>query len=309
MKKKLTIVILIATIFIVGVEVFLRCYYGFCDAVLTQESDKYEYIAQPNQNRFRFRKHVAYNELSMRSQSIDNKCVEGGVKITILGFGDSVLNGGVQTEQDSLATCIIENVLTQEYEKNVRCLNISYGSWGPDNCYAYLEEKGDFDADLIFLVVSSHDAHDNMDFQKVVGVHPAYPAKQYSSAIYELIDRYLIPRIFTKKKEADHIVKGDVFNSGFLSFSHYTHKNEIPFFIYLHPDEKEMQDGKYDRQGDEIIEFCADNNIPLLKGIEYEDESCFRDGIHLNEHGQQILANALLLEIKRFLDIKAAKSK
>jgi hypothetical protein len=85
------------TILIVFIETYLRYYWGFCDAVLTQESDKFEYIAQPDQNRFRFRKHVRYNEYSMRSGRL-----KSSDSIRILGFGDSVLNGGVQTEQDSL---------------------------------------------------------------------------------------------------------------------------------------------------------------------------------------------------------------
>jgi hypothetical protein len=64
-----------------------------------------------------------------------------------------------------------------------------------------------------------------------------------------------------------------------------------------------MQERKYDSQGDEIIKFCIENNILLLKGMEYEDESCYRDGIHLNEHGQKILADILLCEIERFLSV------
>jgi hypothetical protein len=116
------------------------------------------------------------------------------------------------------------------------------------------------------LTLSSHDAHDNMDFQKVVDVRPNYPSKQYLSAIYELVDRYLIPRIFTKKKESDHLVKGSVFNSVFLLFYHYAQENDMPFFIYLHPDRKEMQERKYDYQGDEIIKFCTDNNGDVPKG-------------------------------------------
>jgi hypothetical protein len=293
MKKKIIILAVTIIISIVFIETYLRCYWGFCDAVLTQESDKFEYIAQPNQDRFRFRKHIRYNEYSMRSDSL-----KSSDSVRILGFGDSVLNGGTQTEQDSLATSIIEHELSREYSESIRCFNISYGSWAPDNCFVYIKEYGNFDADLIFLVVSSHDAHDNMDFQKVVDIHPSYPSKQYLSAIYELIDRYIIPRIFTKREEADHIVKGNVFNSGFLSFYRYTQEHNIPFFIYLHPDRKEMQEKKYDYQGYEIIKFCIDNNIPLLKGLDYEDETCYRDGIHLNERRQKILLSILFAQIK-----------
>jgi hypothetical protein len=165
-----------------------------------------------------------------------------------------------------------------------------------------MEEYGDFEAGLIFLVVSSHDAYDNMDFRKVVDVHPSYPSKQCRSAIYELIERYLIPRFFAKKgAETDHIVKGDVFNPGFFSFYRYTQEKQIPLLIYLHPDRQEVFDGKYDDQGMEIIKFCCNNHVPLLEGLQYEDASCFRDGIHLNEHGQRVLANALLPEIIKLL--------
>jgi hypothetical protein len=168
-----------------------------------------------------------------------------------------------------------------------------------------MQEHGDFDADLIFLVVSSHDAYDNMDFQKIVDVHPAYPSRQYVSAIYEVIDRYIIPRIFAKNsaEPADHIVKGSIFNSGFLSFYRYTQEKQIPLFIYLHPDRKELLDGKYDYQGDEIIKFCRDNSIPLIEGLRYEDEAAFRDVIHLNDRGQRILAEALLPKITGLLNL------
>jgi hypothetical protein len=132
-----------------------------------QESATFEYIARPNQSRFLSGKHVCYNEYSMQSdrlQSSDN--------LRILGFGDSVLNGGTDIDHDSLATGIIKRVLNSQYpERNIRCLNISCTDWEPDNCFAYIEEYDDFDAGLIFLVVSSHDAYDNMDFRKIVGVH------------------------------------------------------------------------------------------------------------------------------------------
>lgn len=62
-------------------------------------------------------------------------------------------------------------------------LNISAGSWGPDNCAAYLKEKGTFGAEGIILVVSSHDAHDNMNWQTVVGQSVAFPDKQYKLSI------------------------------------------------------------------------------------------------------------------------------
>ena len=301
MKKKITITCIIILILIIVSEIYLRLYWGFCDTVLMQKSDKYEYIAQPNQNRFRFRKHINYNEFSMRSDSLSNND-----KIRILGFGDSVINGGAITDHDSLATTIIEKELANKYGYSIRCLNISAGSWGPDNCYAYLEEHGDFDADLIFLVLCSHDAYDNITFEEVVDVQPSFPSKQYLSAIYELIDRYIIPRYIKSSSKAqndDPIAKGDIFNSGFLSFYNYTKQNEIPFFIYLHPTLSEVRNNCYDHQGDSIISFCAEKEISLIQGLFFEEEVDFRDKIHFNDKGQKKMADILLPEIKKNIDI------
>jgi hypothetical protein len=293
-NRKLAII----TALIIAIEIYLQYSWGFCDVVLMQESDHFEYIAQPNQNRFRFKKHIRYNEYSMRSENL-----RSSDSLRILGFGDSVLNGGMTTDHDSLATTIIERVLNRDCaEHNIRCLNISCEGWGPDNCFAYMEEYGDFDAGLIFLVVNSNDAYDNMDFRKVVGVHPDYPSKQSLSAIYEM-GEYFISKIFSKKQDGSgHIVKNDNdFNPGFLSFHRYTQEKGIPLLVYLHPDRQEIINGTYNTSGEEIIRFCVDNHIHLIEGLKYEDISSFRDMIHLNEHGQKILANALLLEIKAWM--------
>ncbi|MDR1169343.1 MAG: hypothetical protein LBK97_00730, partial [Prevotellaceae bacterium] len=225
--------------------------------------------------------------------------------IRILGFGSSVLNGGMQTDQDSLATSIIEKTLNRQYEEhNIRCLNISCENWGPDNCFAYIEEYGDFDAAMIFLVVSSHNAYNNMDFRKTVDVHPNYPSKQSLSAIYEM-GEHLISRIFTKQRDPSLLIikNSNVFNPGFQSFHRYAQEKDIPLLIYLHPDREEVINGRYDIRGEEIIRFCLDNDISLIEGLLHEDISSFKDAIHLNDRGQRFLAKTLLPEIKKLLKI------
>ncbi|MDR1129646.1 MAG: hypothetical protein LBK96_01515 [Prevotellaceae bacterium] len=289
---------------IIILEICLQYRWGFCDVVLMRESDRFEYIAQPNQSRFRFGKRIRYNEYSMRSDRLlpsDN--------IRILGFGDSVLNGGMKTDQDSIATSIIERVLDRQYsEHSIRCLNISCENWSPDNCFAYMEEYGDFDASMIFLVVSSHNVYDSMDFRKTVDVHPNFPSKQSLSAIYEM-GEHLVSRIFAKKRNVPHhtVNNSNTFNPGFQSFHLYTQKKDIPLLIYLHPDREEVINGRYDARGEEIIQFCRDNGILLIDGLKYEDISCYEDTIHLNDRGQRIMANALLPEIKKLLEMGVLK--
>lgn len=203
-------------IILVGGEFILRHFMGLTQAPLYFESDKYEYMPCPNQDGYRFGNHYHYNSYSQRSEEPDT------TKQIILGLGDSVIFGGVQTDQDSLATTIFTK------ETGIQMLNISAGSWGPDNCAAYLREKGLFHAKAMFLLVSSHDAHDNMTFEPVVGIHPSYPKENYKLAYWELLERYILPRIFKKKSkklDPDQQVNantgidikkdGKIFNPGF----------------------------------------------------------------------------------------------
>ena len=182
MKKKRFVLLILFLVFVVG-ELVLRFAFGFCDALLYRESDKYEYIAQPNQDRHRFGAHIYYNSYSQRNDEPDS------TKVRVLGLGDSVIFGGTWMDQNSLASTLFSEAT------GTQMLNISAGSWGPDNCAAYLKENGTFDASAMILVCSSHDAFDVMTHVPVVGVVPTYPDLQYKLAWTELIDRYLVPRI------------------------------------------------------------------------------------------------------------------
>jgi len=282
-----------------SVEIFLRKYYGFCDTVLMKEDPDFEYIAQPNQKRFRFGNNVEYNSFSMRSKEVDTSAV------IILGFGDSVFNGGVQTDQDSLASTLLSDTLTRIEGKKVQFLNISAGSWGPDNCFAYLKKYGNFGAVNIFLFVNSHDAYDNMTFEKIVDVHESFPSKQYKLAIWELVDRYLYPRvkkIFSHHKEQSDESLGinkkkseSKFNSGFEDFYEYSISANIPLTIYLHAEKGELEAGSYNDQGKEIISFASTHNIPIIKDLENGlKQKDFRDIIHINEQGQRKMEENVL---------------
>ena len=256
--------IVILLLLVGSAEIYLRKYWGFCDNVLMMASNKYEYIEQPNQKRYRFRNNIYYNQFSMRSPEIDTSA------FTILGFGDSIINGGVMVDQDSLTTSLLSKELSHELQRKVQVLNIGAGSWGPDNCFAYLQEKGNFNAKMIFLTVSSHDAYDNMDFRPMINKVNRYESKQYKSAIVELISKYIIPRYFNGKGSDENpiINKGRTFNSGFINFYHYCNKKNIPLLIYLHPDKNELAEIKYNNEGQQIIEFCAKYNIPCIQSLQ-----------------------------------------
>lgn len=304
-KKRIYIAISICFILIALLELTLRFVFGFCDAVLYQSSPAYEYIAQPNQHRYRFFSHIDYNSYSQRSEEPDS------TKTIVLGLGDSVILGGTMLDQDSVATTLFSK------ETGMQMLNISSGSWGPDNCAAYLKEKGTFGAKAMVLVCSSHDAFDVMSHVPVVGIYPNYPDKQYKLAIWEVIDRYLMPRIkayFRGKQLLDpdaqvvEKVKSDEgvankalnFDPGFDQLLQISDEKHIPFFIYLHPEVGEVMSRKYKEGGLMIMEWAKTHHIKLIDGLnEGVTVDMYRDVIHLNEKGQRNLANSLKKMINR----------
>lgn len=280
-------------VLLLAAEIVLRVGYGFCDAVLMRPDPNYEYIAQPSQVRERFGHHIAYNSLSMRSEEPDSSAV------IILGCGDSVINGGSLTDNDSLATTILSGRLTREWGRKVQVLNISAGSWGPDNCAAYLAHTEVPAASAVVLVTSSHDAHDNMSFKQVVGVRKHFPERQYPSAIAELIDRYVVPHLWepkiTSPEELGIDKGGETFNPGFEALKRYAEERRVPFMIYLHAERSEIKAGQYNAQGQEIIRFAMRDSIPLFRDLDHGARAEeLRDDIHPTEAGQRRMAEVLL---------------
>lgn len=281
------------------IELICRFVFGFRDAPLFQADNDYEYIAQPNQDRFRFLCHYKTNSFCQRSEEPDS------TKKRVLGLGDSVIYGGTWMDQDSLATTLFTN------ETGIQMLNISCGSWGPDNCAAYLRKHGTFEASAMFLVCSSHDAYDVMTFEPVVGVYSNYPNKQYISGLWELFDRYLIPWLRTRtltgtrtyvdpdaqveKKAANRQVvqKGYLFNPGFDQLKQIADSCQIPLVVYLHAELGELELGEYNDMGQDIVNWCDSAHVRIIKGLLTEKPDMYHDAIHFNERGQRHLGEVM----------------
>lgn len=296
---------------LVCVELILRIGYGFCNAPLYVRDPDYEYIYAPNQTVKRFGNIIRTNSLSMRSEEVSEKDTT-----VVLLIGDSVVNGGSLTDNEDLASTLLEQKLSDTLGRPVRVLNISAGSWGPDNAAAYLRKHGTFGARLICLVVSSHDAFDNMTHHDQVGIDPNLPDKQYKIALVELWKRYIYPlyirdldfntTYYAPRQDSllsdstglrRGIWKGHPdFNSGFAEIRDIAEKQQIPFFIYLHPETFEIEDGTYNEQGQLIIEFAEHQGIRLVRELEYQPSLKLyrdRDIVHFNPEGQKFMADNL----------------
>lgn len=297
-------ILTIAISALLAAELILRLGFGFCDAPLYQSSDRYEYILQPSQDRWRLGAHVVTNSYCMRSEEPDS------TRKRILGLGDSVLFGCTWMDHDSLATTLFSN------ETDMQMLNIACGSWGPSNCYAYLMENGTFGAEEMVMVVSSHDAFDEMSFYPVVGRFPNYPSRQHLSAIHELWCRYAWPWIkmhtrnapkkYTDEVDPDKRVvleaqfnesvhqKAELFTKGFDNLLLLSKEKDIPLTVYLHAEQYELRAGHYNAMGQMIVDWADRNGVRLILGMEAGERPwMYHDNIHLNEKGQRFLADVL----------------
>ncbi|WP_031527259.1 hypothetical protein [Dyadobacter crusticola] len=331
--------LLIGIVILAGIaEVVLRVKYGFCNSPLYVSDPDFEYIYAPNQDVERFGQVIRTNQFSMRNEEI-----LPSDSLIILLIGDSVVNGGSLTDQDSIASTILEKRFQQDFKKRVRVLNISAGSWGPDNVAAYLKKYGVFKAKLMCLVTSSHDAHDIMSHQSPVGIDPGWPDKQYKVALYELWDRYrwiffyyIDTVLFTKEPEKPAItaqskpepVKADTvqldstrqqtlnqagirkpgidFNPGYQQLLDIAKANHIPFFIYLHPEISEVEMGHFNDQGKEIIAFAKENDVRLINELQLGvSTKLYRkmDLVHYNPQGQIFMADNLYPLFQEYLNL------
>jgi lysophospholipase L1-like esterase len=202
----------VAILLIAGIsEIVLRKVYGFCNSPLYVNDPDFEYIYAPNQEVNRFGNLIRTNSLSMRSDELS-----ASDTTVILLLGDSVINGGSLTDHDSIGSSMLEKRFTKAFGRKVRVLNISAGSWGPDNIAAYLTKYGLFGAKVICLVTSSHDAHDIMSHNSPVGIDPGMPDKQYDIALVEVWDRYrywiwynflaLLPSFDSNKNQSEETI-------------------------------------------------------------------------------------------------------
>ena len=177
------------------VEVVCRKVIGLGTPPLYTSYEGMEYKLKPNQDITRFGNRVVINNASMRTSNDIQGMPESG-KSRVLIFGDSVLWGGSQLDQEDIATSLLSKKLKDNYE----IFNVSAGGWGPGNWYEYIKENGLFNANKVVFIMNSVDLTDMPNRLKNMP-NLNRPTTNPPSALVELLTRYLSPRIqnFAKK--------------------------------------------------------------------------------------------------------------
>lgn len=303
-------------------EIFARYYLGLGPPPLSVSHPTIEYMYKPNQDVYRFGNHFIVNQYGMRSAAFVEK--RSANELRIMVFGDSVVNGGVLTDQSELATSIVKNKLTAIADKNAIVANISAGSWGPGNWLAYAKKYGFFDANIIVLVLSSHDYADNPTFEPL---NPnTHPSKAPISALFEGIEKYL-PRYFSSKsKNKDVTTEVDQFaateNSkeaqkglnDLRSFLKLAQNNSTTVLVFQHYEKLEVNSDRTNIGNQHIKMICQQLGItsislePYFRKSMAEGVNPYRDNIHPNEVGQRLIAEAMLAKIhNKFLEQSSSR--
>lgn len=291
MKKryKYLIVFLILSI---GLELGLRLIMDIGNKPLYEANKAYEYALKPNQDLTRFHCRYQTNTYGMRSKPINKKD-----KKRVLLFGDSVLNGGTDIDQSVTLPYVLADQLVNHYQDSIGVYAASAGSWGVENAFVFLKEKIDFDFDMICLVFSGHDYHDNMHHRPVVGQEPAWPNKQPLLAITDLIGNGVLPKVksLLGMNNYDYLDGFDDSNPspGFALFKTYAEANNIPLLVYVHPEQSELKQSEYMVNGQSLLADLDRNNIVHLNGLNYEGVDGYVDKIHVNSSGHQKMAQAI----------------
>lgn len=291
-------------------EMVARHFLGLGTPPLSVLHPSIEYMLKPNQDVYRFGNRFIVNQFGMRAEPFASKKRKDEFRVMV--FGDSVLNGGNLTDQDDLATSLVKVLLTKGGYENVVIGNISAGSWGPGNWLAYAKEYGFFDADVVVLLISSHDYADNPTFQPLdKNTHPTVTPV---SALLEGVERYL-PRylpIWGVRSDPGRSDKLELAVSDreaqrgledLKSFLALAKEKSRTVVVLQHLEKSEIDEGSVKLGHRYIKAVCNQLGITPMSLEPYFRRSIesganpYRDDIHPNERGQHLIAEAIMANL------------
>lgn len=320
-RSKYTVRIIFSVIFLVATgEIFARFYLGLGTPPLSVIHPRIEYMYRPNQDVYRFGHHFITNQYGMRSPPLNQN--KSSQELRVMVFGDSVVNGGSPTDQKELATSILKDRLTKLFNQNIFIGNISAGSWGPGNWLAYAKEYGFFHADIIVLVLSSHDYNDNPTFAPLD--RTTQPTENPSLALIEALEIYLpryLPHTSNNPNQSNNppaiesyagtqdvlknekeVEKGLKDLTNFLELAKSNSKTVL---VFQHYEKPEIESGR-PKPGYQIIKVtCEKLGIAPTSLEPYFHKSIeagidpYRDFIHPNQVGQKLIAEAIVAKISQ----------
>ncbi|MGH1331535.1 MAG: hypothetical protein ACRBBK_11695 [Paracoccaceae bacterium] len=281
--KRFTALIGLFVLLLLGAELYARFALGLGQPPLYVTHPTIEYMLAPDQDLRRFGKYHHYNACGMRSPALDQITQPQRIMV----FGDSVLNGGSQTDQSDLATSIATD--SQSFFGNV-----SAGSWGPENIAAWIEVFGFQGAQTAIIVISAHDLYDTPTFAPL---NPqTHPTKAPILALWEGIARYLPRYLPAFMKPPKAIAPPEISApQSIVKFIDLVAAADLRLCAIQHQTRRELELPP-SAAHTEIKALFETRGAPVLdfgNAMRTAKDSAYQDDIHITPKGQALLAGYL----------------
>jgi hypothetical protein len=294
---KVFLLIIIVAIAIIFLEILLRLLFGFGNPLLYVADAEIGYLLAPNQTVRRFGNRIMINEFSMRSGTITLEPTKGTKRVLMIG--DSIVNGGWWTDQKDILSEVISRM-----NSNLEVLNASANSWAPRNELAYIKRYGIFNTTVVVLVINTDDLFGTVPTSWVVGRDRNYPDRKPTSAIAEVITRYLLPApAIPQELKAVHAEGGDRVGANLEAIRqihHLVKQNNAQFILAMTPLLREVEppgSRDYEQKARQrLLEFTQAEAIEyidflgLFQAEPHPAIALYQDHIHLSEIGNQLVS-------------------
>ena len=184
--SRITIAAVVVVAIVCAGEFALRFGLGLGSPALIQPDPLVGYYFRPNQQVWRFGRHIRYNAYGQRSDPVDALPHVAGLRVLLVG--DSVLNGGALTDQSDTIGELLKGRL-RDSGKAVEVIAASAGGWSIDNRLGYLRKFGTFGSNIVIVQVGTEDLSQPMNWYKAGD--PDMPAHPPQLALSEAYTRYL----------------------------------------------------------------------------------------------------------------------
>lgn len=284
--------------------------YGLGDVPRVLNDPRVEYLYAPNGHYRRLGKRIEINSFSMRADPFPERKASPTER-RVMVIGDSIINGGSMLDQPEIVTSVLQRELRSRLKnQSIIVGNISAGSWGPQNQLAYIERFGLLDADAAVLVVSSHDATDE--------IGPLRPGRAQNSPDYalawsEVFDRWVKqPRTAAERPPGPPGRAEPCLTAFEEMLSRIERDTGHPAIVVFHYERDELDAAEEPAGLTQFRAACQRHDIePIAMRDAYRAQrdagtNVYQDYIHLNATGERVIADALLPSIEAVLRSAAA---
>lgn len=276
-------------------EALLRAVVGLGDPPLYRTDPSIEYLLVPGTYR-RFGNTVFVNSMHMRSpEAALGPRRQGERRIMVLG--DSVVNGGSLTDQESLATELLPAMARDlDGESTITVCNVSAGSWGPGNLLAFVRRFGTFESTDAVIVLNTEDARDVPTFAEL---GPEQPTERPWLALHELVRNYGSRLIRRSSPAPEDPGASALAASSLGELLDFLAGRGVRCRLLFHPTRQQL-DGGMDGGAPALATEAAARGVPRCSTRDRLLEARagglepYRDDIHPTHAGQAAVARAIL---------------